>query len=678
MHKHVSFLGILTLAIWALSMNLNAKTDKEDMPPIIDREIFFGNPEITGGQLSPDGQWISFLKPYNGISNIWIKKANEPFENARPMTASTSRPIPGYFWSWDGKYLLYVQDKGGDENFHVYALDPHATVPDGKEVPDARNLTDVNGVRAQINRVSKIDPDMMYVGLNDRDPAWHDLYKVRISTGERTLVRENNEQVAGWDFDQNDKIRMASKSTPDGGTVLLTVDGDELRPIYQCSYLENCYVTKFHPDGTKAYLVTNKGDDVDLTQLMTIDPQDGTVAFIEKDPENQVDFGGAWFSDQTDELIATIYRGDKKRIYFKDKTWEADYAWLRAKLPGYEIGIGSTTRDESLVMINAYSDTDPGSTYLFDREAKVLTFQYRPRPRMPIDDLVKMEPIHYPSSDGLEISGYLSLPKGVEPQNLPLIVFPHGGPWARDHWGYHSYAQFLANRGYAVLNVNFRGSTGFGKTFLNAGNHQWGDLMQDDLTWGVKYLIEKGIVDKERVGIMGGSYGGYATLAGMTFTPDVYAAGCSIVGPSNLLTLMDSIPPYWESFRKQMYQRVGDPTIEAEKSELIRQSPLNSAHKIEAPLMIVQGKNDPRVKEAESEQIVIAMRELGLDVEYINAPDEGHGFRRPVNNMAFLAAAEQFFAKHLGGRYQATMPDDVAQRAKEITVDVATVKLGGE
>ncbi len=670
-------LGALVVGLSAVTSGL-AAAKEDSMPPLIDREIFFGNPEMMSAKLSPDGQWISFLKPFNGVRNIWVKKTDEPFDKARPVTASTTRPIPSYFWSRDGRYLLYVQDKGGDENYHVYALDPHAEVAAGKAVPDARNLTEVDGVRAEILHLSKVDPDLLFVGINDRDPAWHDLYRVKISTGERTLIRENQEQISSWYIDLQDRLRMVSKSTPDGGTQLLSVSGNGLKPVYECSYLEHSAITGFHPDGDKAYLVTNKGDDVDLTQFMFINPDDGSVELIESDPEKQVDFGSAWFSELTDELIATSYRGDKKRVYFKNKQWEADYEWLKQQLPGHEIGVGSATRDESLVMINANSDTDPGASYLFDRKAKTLDFLYRPRPDMPIEHLVKMEPIRYPSSDGLEIPAYLSLPRGVPARMLPLIVYSHGGPWSRDTWGYHSFAQFLANRGYAVLNVNFRGSTGYGKAFLNAGNREWGDKMQDDLTWGVKYLVDKGIADPKRVGIMGGSYGGYATLAGMTFTPDVYAAGCSIVGPSNLLTLMDSIPPYWESFRKRMYQRVGNPDIEADRKEMMRQSPLNSAHKIKAPLMIVQGKNDPRVKEAESEQIVIAMRELGLPVQYINAPDEGHGFRRPVNNMAFIAAAEEFFAQHLGGRYQKSMPEDVARRLKEITVDVSTVKLGGE
>lgn len=286
-----------------------------------------------------------------------------------------------------------------------------------------------------------------------------------------------------------------------------------------------------------------------------------------------------------------------------------------------------------------------------------------------------MTSIRYPSSDGLEIQAYLVMPKGFGDKNLPLVVVPHGGPWARDYWGYNSYAQFMANRGYAVMMPNFRGSTGFGKSFLNAGNQQWGDLMQDDITWGVNYLVDQGIADPERVAIFGGSYGGYATLAGVAFTPDLYAAGVSFVGPSNLITLLNSIPPYWEAARVVFHLRMGDPATPEGEAQLIRQSPLFSADKIVAPLLVVQGDNDPRVKTPESDQIVVALRERGFPVEYINAPDEGHGFARPVNNMAFVAAMEKFLAKHVGGRFQESMTDEVAQRLQEITVDVNTVEM---
>ncbi|MEM6634122.1 MAG: S9 family peptidase, partial [Bacteroidota bacterium] len=669
----MNFLRIL-FAICLMTLITSHSQAQSKLPPIIDREILFGNPEISGAQLSPDGKYMAFIKPFKEVRNIWVKEANAPFESAKPVTADTTRPIPGYLWSRDGKYILFVQDKGGDENYQVFALDPSSTPPDGTEVPEARNLTDVEGVRAFLYGVPKSDPDILYVGLNDRDAAWHDLYKVSISTGKRELLRENTQQITGWTFDRQDQIRMASRTAGDGSTELLVVEGDSFRVCYSCSVLEECRVSRFHKDGTKAYLISNKGE-VDLTQLNLLDPETGSTELVESDPENKVDFGGAIFSEVTDELVATSYTADKTQYYFKDSEWKEEYDWLKEQLPGAEISLGSSTADESKFLVYANSDTDPGATYLYDRPEKSLTFQYRPRPKLPVDALSEMTPISYTSSDELEIPAYLTLPKGLEPAGLPVIIFPHGGPWARDYWGYNSYAQFLANRGYAVLSVNFRGSTGYGKAFLNAGNQEWGQKMQDDLTYGAMYLIKKGIADPKRIGIMGGSYGGYATLAGLTFTPDLYAAGVSIVGPSNLLTLLESIPPYWESIRKMFYERMGNPETEEGKAQLVKQSPLFSAKEIKTPLMVVQGANDPRVKKAESDQIVVAMRELGLPVEYICAPDEGHGFSRPENNMAFLAAAEKFLATHLGGRYQEDMPEHIAKRLGEITVDISTVTL---
>ena len=388
-----------------------------------------------------------------------------------------------------------------------------------------------------------------------------------------------------------------------------------------------------------------------------------------------VDFGNAVFSEVSDELIATTYDDERERIYWKDKTFEADYKNLQKQLPGKEINFASSTRDEKLFIVAANADTDPGAVYLFDRAAKKLTLQYQAREKLNRSYLAPMKAVRYPSSDGLEVPAYLTLPKGVEAKNLPAIILPHGGPWYRNSWGYDAFAQFLANRGYAVLQPNFRGSTGYGKKFIDAGNKQWGDKMQDDVTWGAKYLIAQGIADPKRVGIMGGSYGGYATLAGVTFTPDVYAAAVSIVGPSNLITLLESIPPYWEPIRKLFYERMGDPNTPEGKAQLLRQSPLTSAAKIKTPLLVIQGANDPRVNKRESDQIVIALRDRGFPVEYMVAPDEGHGFARPVNNMAMFALSEKFLAKYLGGRYQETMTPEVTERLKEISVDVKTVTM---
>ncbi len=644
------------------------------LPPIIDRELFFGDPEISGAQISPDGKFISFMKPLKGTRNIWVKRTGEPFDKAKPITADTERPIPAYFWSRDGKYILFVQDKAGDENYLVYAVNPSEAPASGQEVPIARNLTDVKGVRAEIYAVPRTDPDLIYVGLNDRDKAWHDLYKVKISTGERTLVRQNSERIVGWTFDLKDQLRLATRVADNGDTEILRVDDKGFTKVYSCNVFESCGPVQYHKDQQRVYFTTNKGN-IDLARLELFDPATGKEEVVESDPLNRVDFGDALFSEVTDELVLTSYDDERTRLYWKDKGYEADYKLLQKQLPGKEIGLGSVTKDEQLWLISASSDTEPGERYLFDRATKKLTLQYRIRESLNRNSLAPMKSVRYKSSDGLEIPAYLTVPKGAAPKNLPLIVFPHGGPWARDSWGYNTFAQFWANRGYAVLQPNFRGSTGYGKKFLDAGNKQWGDKMQDDITWGVKYLVAEGIADPKKIGIMGGSYGGYATLAGVTFTPDVYAAAVDYVGPSNLTTLLESIPAYWEAFRQVFYKRMGDPSTAEGKAQLDRQSPLFSANKIKTPLLVVQGQNDPRVNKREADQIVIALRDRGFPVEYINAPDEGHGFARPANNLAMFAAAEKFMAKFLGGRYQADMKPEIAGRLKEITVDVKTVTL---
>ena len=668
-----SVLGLLILSV-LLIVALGAPVLAQQ-PPLIDRELFFGDPEIAGAQISPDGAFIAFIKPFKGTRNVWVKKTAEPFTNAKPVTADTKRPIPIYFWSRDGKYILFVQDKAGDENYNVYAVNPADAPAAGQDVPTPRNLTDAKNVRAVIYAVPRTEPDAIYVGINDRDPAWHDLYKVKISTGERTLVRKNTERITAFVFDLKDQLRLATRSAENGDTEVLRVDADKFTKVYSCGVFEQCGPIRYHKDGQRVYFQTNKGSDVDLIRLELFDPTTGKEEVVESDPLKRVDFGNASFSEVTDELIATSYEDERERIYWKDKAFEADYKNLQKQLPGKEINFGSSTKDEKLFLIAANSDTDPGATYLYDRTTKKLTPQYQAREKLNRSYLAPMKPVKYPSSDGLEIPAYLTLPKGVEAKNLPAVIVPHGGPWGRDSWGYNSIAQFLANRGYAVLQPNFRASTGFGKKFLDSGNKQWGDKMQDDVTWGAKYLIAQGIADPKRVGIMGGSYGGYATLAGVAFTPDLYAAGVSIVGPSNLITLLESIPPYWEPIRKLFYERMGDPNTPEGKTQLLRQSPLTAAAKIKTPLLVIQGANDPRVNKRESDQIVIALRDRGFPVEYLVAPDEGHGFARPVNNMAMFASAEKFLAKYLGGRYQETMTPEVAQRLKEINVDVKTVTL---
>ncbi len=642
--------------------------------PLLDRELFFGDPEISGAQLSPNGQYISFVKPFKGTRNVWVKKSSEPFSAAKVLTADTKRPVTQYFWARDSKYVLYVQDQGGDENYNVYAVDPSAAPAAGHDVPTARNVTDAKGARAMIYAVPKSAPGILYIGLNDRDKAWHDLYRLEIATGTRTLIKKNTERIAGWVFDNAGTLRLAARTTDSGSTEILRVDDNGFTPVYTCTVFESCGPVRFHKDGQRVYVETSKGE-ADLSRLILLDPATGKEEHVESDPRKKVDFGSAMFSDVSDELVATTYLEDKLRIYFRDKGLESDFRLLERKLSGRTVNLGSRTADERYWIVSATSDVEPGETYLFDRTTKQLTSQYTIREKLPREALSPMSPVHYTSSDGLEIPAYLTVPKGTSGKNMPAIVVPHGGPWARDDWGYDGIAQFLSNRGYVVLQPNFRGSTGFGKKFLNAGNKQWGDLMQDDLTWGVKYLVAKGIADPKRVGILGGSYGGYATLAGLAFTPDVYAAGVSIVGPSNIITLLDSIPPYWEAIRTIFNERLGNPNTPEGRKQLERQSPINSANKITTPLLVLQGANDPRVKQAESDQIVIALRDRGFPVEYIVAPDEGHGFARPVNNMAGFATIEKFLSKYLGGRSQESMTPEVATRLTEITVDPKTVVL---
>lgn len=645
------------------------------LPPIIDREVIFGNPEYAGAQISPDGRYISFVKPYKGTMNVWVKGVSEPFDAARPMTADTARPVRNYFWSRDGKYILFVQDKGGDENFNVYAVNPADKPAAGSDVPNARNLTDAKGIRAIIQAVPETDPDAIFVGINDRDKAWHDLYKVKISTGERTLISENRDRYQGMVFDNADKLRMAVRSAPNGDTEILKIAADgKATKIYDCNTFETCGPIRFHKDNKRVYFQTNKGD-LDLIELVLMDAETGAVTKFESDPLGKVDFGGASFSELSKELVATVYEDDRERIYWKDKGYEKDYNNIKKRLGDRDVTFQSATRDETKFIVVTSSDVDPGTVWLYDRKSKNLSTLYQVREKLDRKHLSPMKPVRYRSSDGLEIPAYLTIPKGSDGKNLPTVLFIHGGPWGRDSWGYHPYAQFLANRGYAVLQPNFRASTGYGKKFLNAGNNQWGEKMQDDITWGKKYLVEQGIADPKRVAIMGGSYGGYAALAGVTFTPDEYAASVAIVPPSNLQTLLDSIPPYWEPIREMFYKRMGDPRTPAGLAQMKRQSPHAHADKIKTPLMVVQGANDPRVKQRESDQIVVALRDRNYPVEYILAPDEGHGFARPVNNMAMIAAAERFLAKHIGGRYQESMTPEVAKRLAEITVDPKNVVI---
>lgn len=663
MKKPIYFLIVLALTLqsWA------------QLPPLIDRELFFDDPEISVAHISPDGRFISFVKPFKGVRNIWVKERTEPFEKARPITADTTRPVVSYFWSHDSKYILYVQDKGGDENYRIYAVDPEAL---GDPVPPFRDLTPVEGVRAMILAVPRKTPNEIIIGLNDRRKDLHDVYRLNLTTAERTLIRKNDENVVGWLTDLDGNLRLGLRFTAAGGSEILRVEKDTLVSIYSVTAEESCSPIRFTPDGERFYLITNKGEKVDKTQLELYDLKTGKTSLVDKDPKGEVDFAGALFSDLTNELLATFYVGDRVRLYPKQKKFAEDYARLKKALPDGEISIVGMTADENLWMVHVSSDVDPGTRYLYDRKTGKVEMLYRSRPNLPTEHLARMKPVRYKARDGLTIRAYLTLPKGVPAKNLPVVMFIHGGPWARDVWGYNATAQFLANRGYAVLQPNFRGSSGYGKKFLNAGNKQWGTgFMQHDISDGVKYLIKEGIADPKRVAIYGGSYGGYATLAGLAFTPELYAAGVSFVGPSNIVTLLKTIPPYWAPIKKLFDVRVGDLENPEDVKRLEAQSPLNSAKNIRAPLLVVQGANDPRVKKSESDQIVVAARDHGVPVEYLVAPDEGHGFLGRENRLAFYTVMEKFLAKHLRGRAQESVSPDIQKKIEALTVDVKTVTM---
>ena len=673
-------LNLFFIIIILFSNNLLAQKGTKmnfitELPPLIDIEVFFGDPEYAGAQISPDGNFISFRKQYKGIMNIWVKGIDEPFESAKPLTADTKRPVSGYFWSRDSKYILFIQDNGGDENFRLYGVNPKDNPDPETGVPGAKDFTPMKNVRVEIIGLPRTNPKEIIIGINDRDPALHDVYSLNLETGDRKLLIKNEQNIAGWYSDKNGDIKFAIRQTETGGTELLGIQDGKFTTVYSVNELESVNFEGFDETNTKIYISSDKGDDVDLSRLILIDLATGNQTIVESDPENEVDFGGTFFSDRTDKLIATYYIGDRMRYYFKDPEWEKTYQQIKSQVPDGEIFIRSVTEDEQKIIVGVTRDIDPGSVYLFDRvkgEAKLL---YRANPKIPNDDLAPMYPVKYITRDNIKIPAYLTIPRGLDPKKLPVVIFPHGGPWARDDWGYNPYTQFLANRGYAVLMMNFRGSTGYGKKFLNAGNKEWGTgIMQNDITDGVKYLIDQEIADPSRIAIMGGSYGGYATLAGLAFTPGIYAAGVSIVGPSNIITLLNSIPPYWAVMRKVFDIRVGDVNNPDDIERMKKESPLFSSEKITSPLLVIQGANDPRVKQAEADQIVKSLRDLHRNIEYLLAKDEGHGYVGRLNRMAMIAKIDRFLAKYLGGRYQEKLSPETETRLGELTVDINIVK----
>ena len=637
--------------------------------PIIDASVFLSDPEIAYTLLSPDGKYMTFLKSYKDVRNVWIKGRSESFEKARPLTAE-DRWVSSYRWSRDSKHVIYQRDTGGDENYHIYVVDPEAK---GDPVPPARDLTPIENVQARIIAAPLKTPNEIIVGINDRDPKMHDVYRINLTTGERALVRKNTESVVEWQTDLDGKLRLGARETGDGGREILKVDGDSLVRLYAVDFGEYVRPIRFTHNGSAFYFESNKGD-IDKTQLMLFDLKSSAVKVIDRDPLDQADFVDAIFSEVTDELIATVYVGDRRRVYFPKSTLKRDFDRMKKQLPDANLFVDCRTADERLWLLYVEGDTDRGAYYLFDRKTGRVEFVRSAQPGFPQPHLAHMKVIRYKARDGLEIPAYLVLPKGIAARKLPTIVYPHGGSWYRDEWRYNWVGQFLANRGYAVLLPNFRGSTGYGKKLMNAGDKQWGTgSMQHDISDGVRYLIDKGIADPKRIGIAGFSYGGYSTLAGLAFTPELYAAGFDIAGISNLITFLGSLPAYWETERQLFTKRVGDTNDPEDLKMLTAKSPLNFVKNIKAPLFVAQGANDPRVKKAESDQMVAALRDLGRSVEYLCAPDEGHWIVGKENRLAIYLAMERFFAKHLGGRVQQGVPEAIQKKLEAITVNVKDV-----
>jgi dipeptidyl aminopeptidase/acylaminoacyl peptidase len=614
--------------------------------PLIERTKLFGNPVKANGRISPDGKWLSWTAPRDGVLNIWVAPVDNP-DAAKPLTNDRERPVRQYFWSPDSTQVLYIQDKGGDENFLLYGVD----VASGKQVA----LTPFKKTRAEIVGISNKHKDRILVGLNNRDAKWHDVYSLNLATGKLTLVKRND-GYAGFIADDDLKLRIAIKSRDDGGSdYFRIVNGSiEAKPFGSVG-LEDSLTTQpagFTADGKTLYWIDSRGRNT--AALVAQDVATGGTTVIAESPK--ADISNILLNPTT--LRAEAYQAEylKPEWSALDPTTGAALDWLKAKLNASPIVQARTDADDKWI-VSADPVVEPSSVYLFDRKAVTLTKLYTGRPELVGAPLVPMWPVEIKSRDGLTLPSYLTLPANSDSNRdgkadapVPMVLFVHGGPWSRDEYGYNSYAQWLANRGYAVLQVNYRASTGFGKDFITAGNLQWGRKMHDDLVDSVDWAVANGVTTPDEVAIMGGSYGGYATLAALTITPDKFVCGVDIVGPSNLFTLLQTIPPYWESGKQQFYQRMGNPTTEEGRAVLKAASPLTYVDRIEKPLLIGQGANDPRVNKRESDQIVEAMKAKKIPVTYVLFPDEGHGFARPANNIAFNAVAENFLQPCLGGR----------------------------
>jgi dipeptidyl aminopeptidase/acylaminoacyl peptidase len=605
-----------------------------DLPPLIPREVLFGNPEKAGPQISPDGKFIAYLRPDDkNVLQVWVYPTDKKADDAVAVTQDPKRGIRQFFWAYDGKHLLYLQDKGGDENFHLFAADVTAK--------KTRELTPFDGVRVQGVDLDKHHPNEILVGMNKRNKALFDTHRIKLDTGDVTLDTENPGDVMAFAPDAKFQVRGSTSMMPDGGYEL-RVKGDDgkWKSVKKVGADDQAQLVGFGTDANTVWLIHS--GDANALRLIKMDVASGKETVVAED--KQYDVSGAMIDEDKRIPLAVSFTKARTEWTVLDDSVKEDFAAL-AKLARGDFNVGSKTKDDAKWVVSYVTDDGPTTYYLYDRKAKKADFLFSNNSKLEKLKLAQMQPFEVKAKDDLTVHGYVTLPVGVDAKNLPAVLLVHGGPWARDSWGYSGMVQWLANRGYAVIQVNYRGSTGYGKKFLNAANLEWSGKMHQDLLDAVDHFAGKGVIDPKKTAIMGGSYGGYATLVGLTFTPEKFCCGVDIVGPSNLNTLLATIPPYWAPMKAMFTKRMGE-----DKDFLEKCSPLYRADQITKPLLIGQGANDPRVKQAESDQIVEAMRKNKKEVQYVLYPDEGHGFARPENRLHFYALAEQFLAKHVGGR----------------------------
>ncbi|MBN3035740.1 MAG: S9 family peptidase [Bacteroidales bacterium] len=636
--KKIKILALPALAacLFILSWgcdNLN-KPMKAKLIPL---EDFFRNPEQTAYQISPDGRHYSFLSPYESRLNIFIRQIGK--EESTRLTSETDRDIAGYFWANDAQ-ILYLKDQGGDENYRLYGVNIDGTNP--------VCYTEFEGVRTQIIDDLPDIPGEVIISMNKRNPQVFDPYRLDLNTGEMTMLAENPGNIQAWIFDHDGKLRVAIAITDGVNTSLLyrETEADEWKNVLTTSFKDEVAPFFFTFDNRNIYGTSNLGRD--KSAVVEFDIANGQeIRILYEHPE--FDISSISYSRKRKVLAAASYTSYKRERYFFDDTTKLLFEKLESRLEGYEIGISAFNKNEDMFIVRTYSDRSLGAYYLYNLNTDELNKIVDVSPWLDENEMAVMNPIQYTSRDGKTIHGYLTLPKGYtldDAKNLPVVVNPHGGPWYRDSWGFNPEIQFLANRGYAVMQMNFRGSTGYGKAFWESSFKKWGREMQDDITDGTKWLIDQGIADPERIAIYGGSYGGYATLMGLVKEPDLYAAGVDYVGVSNMFTFMKTIPPYWEPLLDMFYEMVGNPQND---SLMLREvSPVFNADKIQAPLFIAQGANDPRVNKDESDQMVEALKARGIEVQYMVKDNEGHGFHNEENRFDFYRAMEQFLAQHMG------------------------------